>query len=126
MGLAGLPRPELLYGGGLGIAFGLGLAVHVCRPRGGCSATTRHDVAVGIAGGTRREINTNDEGRRGFDALGGRCIPVVTIEGMVVRGCHVEVTDTPLARRAQRNVSGSANLAFRRRSQHRIGHLGCV
>lgn len=64
---------------------------------GYCAKTRQYFAAHGIRY-TEHDIEASDEGRRGFEALGGRGIPVVVIDGTVVQGFNAEAMDSLLAR----------------------------
>lgn len=64
---------------------------------GYCAKTRQYFAAHGVRY-TEHDIEASDEGRRGFEALGGRGIPVVVIDGTVVQGFNAEAMDSLLAR----------------------------
>jgi mycoredoxin len=64
---------------------------------GYCAKTRRYFADHGIRY-TEHDIEASDDGRRGFEALGGGGIPVVVIDGTVVRGFNADAMDALLAR----------------------------
>ena len=64
---------------------------------GYCAKTRQYFAANGVRY-TEHDIETSDEGRRGYEALNGRGIPLVVIDGTVLQGFNPQNMDALLAR----------------------------
>ena len=64
---------------------------------GYCAQTRQYCAANGIRY-TEHDIETSEEGRRGYEALGVRGIPVVVIDDTVVQGFNPQHMDALFAR----------------------------
>lgn len=64
---------------------------------GYCAKARRYFADNGIRY-TEHDVETSDEGRRGFAELGGGGIPVIVIDGTVLRGYDAGALDALLSR----------------------------